>query len=67
MNDAIELTISESEQAELEALLDLCLAEFEQAKGDHERLMAQVDQNLRESKQQLALVRSRLVTLCGRS
>jgi hypothetical protein len=63
MNETLELTISESERAELEALLDVCLAEFEQARGEHERLMAQVDQNISESKRQLALVRSRLEML----
>ncbi|MBI3951117.1 MAG: hypothetical protein HY314_11765 [Acidobacteria bacterium] len=67
MSETIEVTIKESERAELEALLDLCLAEFDQARGEHERLMAQVDQNIRESKRQLALVRSRLKTPCGKS
>lgn len=65
MSETIELTMSESERAELEALLDLCLAEFEQARSAHERLMAQVDQNISESRRQLALVRSRLRTPCG--
>lgn len=67
MNETIEMTLSESERAELEALLDLCLAEFEQARGGHERLMAQVEQNISESKRQLALIRSRLEAPCGKS
>jgi hypothetical protein len=67
MNQTIELKMGESERAELEALLDLCLLEFEQAKSEHEQLMVRVDQNIQEAKRQLALVKSQLETPCGKN
>jgi hypothetical protein len=67
MNESNELTMSPSERAQLEALLDAYLAEARQDKVEHERLMAQVDQNLREARRQLALVRANLEKPCGRN
>ena len=66
MSDSTILTISASERAELEALLDAYIAEIRKDKGEHERVMAEVDQNLREAKWQLALVRANLEKPCGK-
>lgn len=38
MNESIQMTISKSERAELEALLDVYVAEIKKDKGEHERL-----------------------------
>ncbi len=66
MSESNVLTLSASERAELEALLDAYIAEIRKDKGEHERVMAKVDQNLREAKRQLALVRANLEKPCGK-
>jgi hypothetical protein len=60
MSKAITLTITESERAELEALLDAYLAEVRKDRGEHEQVMARVDENLREARRNLALLRASL-------
>jgi len=67
MSKTITLTITEDERAELEALLDAYLAEVKKDKGEHERVMARVDENLREARRNLALLRANLEKPCGRS
>lgn len=66
MSESIVLTISASERAELEALLDTYIAEIRKDKSEHERVMAEVDQRLSEIKQQRALIRANLETPCGK-
>ncbi len=58
MNQAIPLTITENERAELEALLDAYLEEVRKDKGEHERAMARVDENLSIARKNLALLRA---------
>jgi hypothetical protein len=60
MNDSIPLTITKSERAELEALLDVYLAEVKKDKSEHEQVMARVDENLREARKNLALLHATL-------
>ncbi len=67
MSKSIPLTITEDERAELEALLDLYLAEVDKDKGEHELVMARIDQNLIEATQHLALLRENLEKPCGRN
>ena len=58
--ESITLTITEDERAELEVLLDAYLAEVRKDKGEHERVMARVDENLREARRNLALLHADL-------
>ena len=67
MNDSIPLTISQSERAELEALLDAYLAEVRQGKGEHEQVMARVDENLARINRNLEAIRSNREQACGKS
>lgn len=60
MNDSIPLTITEAERAEFEALLDGYLTEARKDKGEHERIMARVDENLSEARKNLALLHAKL-------
>jgi isochorismate synthase EntC len=60
MNDSIPLTISKSERAELEALLDAYLAEVRKDKREHELVMARVDENLSIARKNLALLHAKL-------
>ncbi len=60
MNDSITLTITEAERAEFEALLDDYLAKARKDKGEHERMMARVDENLRKARENLALLHAKL-------
>ena len=67
MNKSITLTITETERAELEALLDAYLAEVEKDKGEHERIMARVDKRLSHVKELQEQLRLKLETPCGKS
>ena len=67
MNDSIPLTINPSERAELEALLDAYLAEVKKDKGDHERVMARVDENLARINRNLEAMRINREQACGKS
>jgi hypothetical protein len=67
MSKSVELTMSPSEREELEALLDAYLAEVKKDKGEHERAMARIDQNLKEARRLLAVARENLDKPCGRS
>lgn len=67
MSKAITLTITEGERAELEALLDAYIAEIRKDEGEHERIMARVDENLRAARKNLALSRANLEKPCGES
>lgn len=67
MSKAIILTISEGERAELEALLDAYITEIRKDEGEHERIMVRVDENLREARKNLALLRANLEKPCGES
>jgi hypothetical protein len=60
MNDTITLTITEAERAEFEALLDSYLMEARKDKGEHERIMAWVDENLSQARKNLALLHTKL-------
>lgn len=62
MSKAITLTITEDELAELESLLDQFHAETERDKGEHERIMARVDQNLARTEENIKLTRVMLDT-----
>jgi len=52
MSETVELTTSESEQAELEAVLDQCLTEIKQLRDECERLGATTDERLRRLRQE---------------
>jgi len=67
MSKTITLTITEDERAELEALLDAYIAEIRKDKGEHELILARVDQNLSEARRQLAMLRANLEKPCGES
>jgi hypothetical protein len=67
MGKLITLTITESERDELEALLDTYIEEIRRDKGEHERIMARVDQNLAEIKRNLELIRANREMSCGKS
>jgi hypothetical protein len=67
MNDSIPLTISKSERAELEALLDAYIAEIRKDRGEHERVMARVDERLKQTRRYLEQIRANLETPCGKS
>ena len=56
MSKLITLTITESERDELDALLDTYIEEIRRDKGEHERIMARVDQNLAETKRNLEMI-----------
>ncbi len=60
VSESITLTITADELAELGALLDRLHAEFEQDRGEHERVMACVDKHLGETRQLPALARANL-------
>lgn len=65
-NDTIPLTISQSERAELETLLERWRAEFEQDKAEHEKIEAQIEHYIRETKRHLSYVRANLEKPCGK-
>ena len=67
MSKSITLTITEDERAELEALLDVYIAEIRKDKGEHERIMARVDHHLAEIKRNLELIRANREMACGKS
>jgi len=67
MSKAITLTITEGERAELEALLDAYIVEIRKDEGEHERIMARVDENLRAARSNLALLHANLEKPCGES
>ncbi len=65
MNDSITLTITEAERAEFEALLDGYLTEARKDKGEHERIMARVDERLTRIKLLQAQISAMLEAPCG--
>jgi hypothetical protein len=65
MNDTITLTITEVERAEFEALLDGYLTEARKDKGEHERVMARVDERLNHIKLLQAQISAKLEAPCG--
>lgn len=67
MKDSIPLTISKSERAELEALLDTYIAEIKKDKGEHEQVMARVDERLKQTRRFLEQIRANLEAPCGKS
>jgi hypothetical protein len=67
MNQAIPLTITENERAELEALLDDYLAEAKKDKDEHKRMMARVDENLARINRNLEAIRLNREQACGKS
>ncbi len=67
MNQAIPLTITENERAELEALLDAYLAEAKKDKDEHQRMMARVDENLARINRNLEAIRLNREQACGKS
>ena len=67
MNQTIPLTITENERAELEAVLDAYLAEVKKDKGEHERVMARVDENLARINRNLEAIRNNREQACGKS
>ena len=52
MSKLITLTMTENERAEFEALLDAYIEEIRKDKGEHERIMARVDERLSQIKWQ---------------
>ena len=54
MSKSITLTITEDERADLEALLDAYIAEIKKDQGEHERIMAQVDENIPDEREQFS-------------
>jgi len=67
MSKLITLTITESERDELETLLDTYIEEIRRDKGEHERIMARVDQYLAEIKRNLEMIRANREMACGKS
>lgn len=67
MSKSITLTITEDERAEFEVLLDAYLAEVEKDKGEHERIMARVDERLSHIRVLQEQLRTKLETPCGKS
>jgi hypothetical protein len=71
MDKLITLTITEDERAAFEALLDAYIEEIRKDKGEHERIMALVDQRLSEIKRLSARLSAMLNTpldvQCGKS
>ncbi len=65
MNDSIPLTITAAERAEFEALLDGYLTEARKDKGEHERVMARVDERLGRIKLLQAQISAKLEVPCG--
>ena len=66
MNDSITLTISPSERAELEALLEQWQREFTWGREDHERTLARIEQHSAASQKYLDLIRANLEKPCGK-
>jgi ribosome assembly protein YihI (activator of Der GTPase) len=66
MSKLITLTITEDERAQFEALLDAYLAEARKDKGEHERIMAQVDERLDRTKKLLEQISLNLEKPCGK-
>lgn len=66
MSESISLTINQSERAELEALLERWRAEFDQDKAEHEKIEAQIEHDIRETKRYLSYVRANLEKPCGK-
>ena len=66
MNNSITLTISQSERAELEALLAQWQKEFARDKEEHERLTARIEQHSATNQKYLNLIRTNLEKPCGR-
>lgn len=67
MDKLITLTITEDERATFEALLDAYIEEIRKDKGEHERIMARVDERLSQIKRQLAIIHANLEISCGRN
>lgn len=67
MNDSMPLTISPSERAELDALLDAYLSEIKKSKGEHEQAMTRVDENLARIQRNLEAMRINREQACGKS
>ena len=65
MNDSITLTISPSERAELEALLEQWSREFQRSEEEDEQLQAHFEQSLQEARQYINLTRANLEKPCG--
>jgi hypothetical protein len=65
MSKLITLTITEDERAEFEALLDAYLAEARKDKGEHERIMARVDERLSRIKLLQEQLSAKLEAPCG--
>jgi hypothetical protein len=65
MSKTIELTITESERAQLEALLDLCLQEMTASEERHQRLSDQWRTIAEETRRTLAEARWRLMEAPG--
>lgn len=65
MSKLITLTITEDERAEFEALLDDYLAQARKDKGEHEQIMARVDERLSHIKLLQQQISATLEAPCG--
>lgn len=66
MSESISLILNQSERAELEALLERWRTEFDQDKAEHEKIEAQIEYCIRETKRHLSYVRANLEKPCGK-
>jgi hypothetical protein len=61
MSKTMELTITESERAQLEALLDLCIQEMTASEERQQRLFGEWQKIAEETRQRLAEARRLLI------